>query len=46
MVLYFTEPNCRWKIGVLKLDELRDYAVIMVNGKRVGKLDRRQTRIV
>ena len=27
--------------GVLKLNELRDYAVIMVNGKRAGILDRR-----
>ena len=29
------------KTGVLKLKELRDYAVIMLNGKRVGILDRR-----
>jgi beta-galactosidase len=29
------------KTGVLKLNDLRDYAVIMVNGKRVGVLDRR-----
>ena len=29
------------KTGILKLNELRDYAVIMVNGKRVGALDRR-----
>jgi len=27
--------------GILKLNDLRDYAVIMVNGKRVGVLDRR-----
>lgn len=27
--------------GVLKLNELRDYAIIMVNGKTVGTLDRR-----
>ena len=29
------------KTGILKLNELRDYAIIMVNGKRVGILDRR-----
>ena len=29
------------KTGVLKLNELRDYAVIMINGKNVGVLDRR-----
>ncbi|QEC75125.1 glycoside hydrolase family 35 protein [Mucilaginibacter ginsenosidivorax] len=29
------------KAGVLKLKELRDYAVVMVNGKTVGTLDRR-----
>jgi len=29
------------KTGTLKLNELRDYAVIMVNGKRAGILDRR-----
>jgi len=29
------------KTGVLKLTDLRDYAVIMVNGKTVGTLDRR-----
>jgi beta-galactosidase len=29
------------KTGVLKLNDLRDYAVIMINGKRVGVLDRR-----
>jgi beta-galactosidase len=29
------------KTGVLKLKELRDYAVVMVNGKTVGALDRR-----
>jgi len=27
--------------GVLKLKDLRDYAVVMLNGKRVGVLDRR-----
>jgi beta-galactosidase len=30
------------KTGILKLNELRDYAIILVNGKRVGVLDRRQ----
>ncbi|EHQ25909.1 glycoside hydrolase family 35 protein [Mucilaginibacter paludis] len=29
------------KTGVLKLSDLRDYAVIMVNGKTIGTLDRR-----
>ena len=29
------------KTGILKLKDLRDYAVIMVNGKRVAALDRR-----
>ncbi|MDR3694485.1 beta-galactosidase [Mucilaginibacter sp.] len=29
------------KAGVLKLNELCDYAIVMVNGKRVGVLDRR-----
>jgi len=39
-VLYRTEL-AGGRSGVLRLDELRDYAVIMVNGKRVGELDRR-----
>jgi len=30
--------------GVLKLNKLRDYAIIMVNGKRVGVLDRRHNQ--
>lgn len=30
--------------GILRLDELRDYAVIMINGKRVGELDRRHNQ--
>lgn len=29
------------KSGILKINELRDYALIFVNGKRVGVLDRR-----
>jgi beta-galactosidase len=29
------------KSGLLKLKELRDYAVVMINGKTVGALDRR-----
>jgi len=29
------------KTGLLKLNGLRDYAIIMVNGKRVGVMDRR-----
>jgi beta-galactosidase len=28
--------------GVLKLDGLRDYAIVVVNGKRVGTADRLQ----
>jgi len=32
------------KTGILELNELRDYAVIMVNGKRVGVLDRRHNQ--
>jgi beta-galactosidase len=28
--------------GILKLDGLRDYAIVMVNGKRIGTVDRRQ----
>jgi len=39
-VLYRTVLN-ESKSGQLKLKELRDYAVIMINGKKVGTLDRR-----
>ena len=39
-VLYHTTIT-GGKTGILKLNELRDYAVIMLNGKRVGVLDRR-----
>lgn len=39
-VLYRTNLSGN-KTGTLKLKELRDYAVIMVNGKMVGTLDRR-----
>lgn len=42
-VLYRTELT-GGKTGVLRLDELRDYAVIMINGKRVGELDRRHNQ--
>jgi len=42
-VLYRTELT-GGKAGVLRLDELRDYAVIMVNGKRIGELDRRHNQ--
>jgi beta-galactosidase len=42
-VLYHTEiPG--GKSGVLRLTELRDYAVIMINGKRIGTLDRRHNQ--
>ncbi|MFB9841673.1 glycoside hydrolase family 35 protein [Mucilaginibacter ginsenosidivorans] len=30
--------------GILKLDGLRDYAIILINGKRAGILDRRQNQ--
>ncbi|RKR84574.1 glycosyl hydrolase family 35 [Mucilaginibacter gracilis] len=39
-VLYRTKIQ-GGKTGVLKLSDLRDYAVIMVNGKTIGTLDRR-----
>ncbi len=39
-VLYRTHIKGN-KQGIIKLNELRDYAVIMVNGKTVGALDRR-----
>lgn len=32
------------KTGTLKIKELRDYAIIMINGKRVGILDRRNAQ--
>lgn len=32
------------KTGTLKIKELRDYAIIMINGKRVGMLDRRNAQ--
>jgi len=32
------------KSGVLKVSELRDYAVVMVNGKTIGTMDRRHTQ--
>jgi beta-galactosidase len=32
------------KTGILKIKELRDYAIIMVNGKRMGILDRRNAQ--
>lgn len=32
------------KNGILKLKELRDYAVVMINGKTVGTMDRRIKR--
>jgi beta-galactosidase len=39
-VLYRTHLTGN-KTGILKLNELRDYAVIMINGKTIGTLDRR-----
>jgi beta-galactosidase len=39
-VLYRTIVNGGSK-GVLRIKELRDYAIVFVNGKRVGTLDRR-----
>lgn len=32
------------KSGILKLKELRDYAVVMINGKTVGTMDRRHVQ--
>ncbi|AOM79440.1 glycoside hydrolase family 35 protein [Pedobacter steynii] len=32
------------KTGVLKIKALRDYAIVMINGKRVGILDRRNAQ--
>jgi len=42
-VLYSTEIS-GGREGVLRINELRDYAVIMVNGKRVAELDRRHNQ--
>ncbi|MGF7082667.1 glycoside hydrolase family 35 protein [Mucilaginibacter sp. UYCu711] len=39
-VLYRTNVT-GGKTGILKLSQLRDYAVIMINGKTIGTLDRR-----
>jgi beta-galactosidase len=39
-VLYRTRLNAS-KPGILKVKELRDYALVFVNGKRYGVLDRR-----
>jgi beta-galactosidase len=39
-VLYRTKIPSRGK-GVLKIDKLRDFATVYVNGKRVGEMDRR-----
>lgn len=32
------------KTGTLKIKDLRDYAVVMINGKRVGTVDRRKAQ--
>lgn len=39
-VLYRTTMNGGIK-GVLKIEELRDYGIVFINGKRIGILDRR-----
>jgi len=39
-VLYRTRLNGNHK-GILKVKDVRDYAIIMINGKTVGTLDRR-----
>lgn len=39
-VLYRTQLT-GGKTGVLKLKDLRDYAIVMINGKSIGTLDRR-----
>lgn len=38
---YETVLNEEVKGGILQLKELRDYAVVLINGKQVGSLDRR-----
>ena len=38
---YETHLNRKVKGGVLLIKELRDYAVVLLNGKQVGSLDRR-----
>lgn len=39
-MLYRTTVN-GGRTGILKLNELRDYGIVLINGKRVGILDRR-----
>jgi beta-galactosidase len=40
-VLYRTTLTNRNGTGILKINELRDYGIVFINGKRVGVLDRR-----
>lgn len=40
-VRYSTTLKNRNGAGILKINELRDYGIVFVNGKRVGVLDRR-----
>lgn len=40
-VLYRTVLNGDGKQSILKIDQLRDYGILFINGKRVGTLDRR-----
>lgn len=40
-VLYRTTLKNSRGAGILKINELRDYGIVFVNGKRVGVLDRR-----
>jgi beta-galactosidase len=40
-VLYRTTLKNKAGNGILKINELRDYGIVFINGKRVGVLDRR-----
>ncbi len=40
-VLYSTTLKNSGGTGILKINELRDYGIVFINGKRVGVLDRR-----
>jgi beta-galactosidase len=40
-VLYRTKITSNGEAGILKINKLRDYGLIFVNGKRIGILDRR-----
>jgi len=46
MVLYCIVRRCGGTSAGIEVKGLRDYAIVMVNGRRVGILDRRLSRIV